>query len=146
MPDAITRTHDVGAVREPPEIDKILAGPDYFFCDTYRCRLTKAICIKRQTHKVSMKRGPEEGKPDYPCTGCAQGAEIAREHGIAVPKKKSPEPCKVCGEPRIYRELCPACYRAWRTGKLDDVLGPYAMVREPARHTLNRFYSGGTWE
>ena len=109
-------------------INKILAGPDYFTCQRLNARLPKSVCIRRQTKKVIQAPNPT---PIYLCQDCAQGGEIARGKGKAVPNKKPPVACAFasCVETAKVRGLCPNHYSKWTAGHLPD-MGPFVRVRK----------------
>ena len=114
----------------PTEIEIILSGPDYFTCKRLRAILAKTACVKRQTEKSPAASANPEAESEYLCFDCAQGAEIAREMGKTVPKRKPAKLCTApgCNNRRKYRELCGTCYQAWRYGRKPE-LGPFVRVR-----------------
>jgi len=70
--------------------DEILAGVGYFYCDYYRCRMSKTACLRnqemgKQTYREVGARFFYLGKkfvgPDraLSCGNCSQGEEILRE-------------------------------------------------------------------
>ncbi|MFA5436673.1 MAG: hypothetical protein WC372_11600 [Candidatus Neomarinimicrobiota bacterium] len=115
--------------------ENILSGPDYFYCERYRCRMKKTECIRRQTK-------PTLGfEVDYTnvCRDCIQGGSIMQEcetindEAIPVPMDRcynnnykmegvmQKDKCIVdgCDETAKYRGLCGKHYNQWYNKKLD---------------------------
>jgi hypothetical protein len=53
------------------DIDAILAGPEYFYCERERCTLRYEACFKRQ--KANEERFPFLPAPYLSCEHCTQG-------------------------------------------------------------------------
>lgn len=76
-------------------VDDILNGPDYFFCEHYKARMRKQICIDRQAHRedIRARQNPNTALAadleTVGCSNCAQGAQIREE--IDMGQKRTPE-------------------------------------------------------
>ena len=54
------------------QLDEILNGPEYFYCEREHCRLRIEVCLKRQ--KANRERRPFMPISFFSCDGCDQGA------------------------------------------------------------------------
>lgn len=105
-------------------VEKILNGPDYFYCERFRVRMRKAVCVDRQDRlqEAVDARGPNSRFPYdaeiklEQCGKCGQGKKISdelrvtsdesgvkkferREEEMETEKtRESPIMCKRCGE------------------------------------------------
>ena len=129
------------------DIDEILNGPDYFYCDFYRCRLSRAICRKRQTTGIEYEynhlRIPEG------CIDCAQGQTIKNGGSVTMettteqtgtdqtePKKTRKQyhyiaPCKNCGRnlPNQGKGLCGGCRSVAKTAPPEQLEAALAAAK-----------------
>ncbi len=77
-------------------VDDILNGPDYFYCEHYRARMSKQCCIARQE---KARQDPKAASPNLnmiSCLDCAQGLEIKEEVNMASKRGI----CAGCGKER----------------------------------------------
>jgi len=63
--------------------EKILSGPDYFYCERFRVKMPKACCLKRRHRAIEAEIGcnHDEDDPDLAirvecCLECDQGDEV----------------------------------------------------------------------
>lgn len=118
-------------------LEKILNGPNFFFCERFQTRMSKKVCIDRQN------REPNGDIFDYVpdsfegCKECEQGKEIKRlmiddgrltiekDQKSAITNRQSKReeetmktPCivKGCSKEEKFRGLCETHYRLWKKG------------------------------
>jgi hypothetical protein len=98
------------------DVDQILEGPDYFYCERGHCKLRIDICIGRQ--KANKERRPFQPRAYEICENCKQGAENWRTKGLD--KKLKAKPRRGKGERNEDCELYADCLskaakKDWKT-------------------------------
>jgi hypothetical protein len=112
------------------QIDEILNSPDYFYCEKFRAKIKKLICIERQMGNnaiVEQYKTSEIGLSFEVCKSCNQGKTIRDE--LLMEKVK---PCRGEGarhEECLYYDDCldKAAKKDWKTYNCESC-GLYKMI------------------
>ena len=119
------------------QIDEILKGQDYFYCQKLSCRFRVSVCLKRQAENKNV--GENKIAPFRECLTCEQGPKIYKtmgggnmiESSNAVETKKGNQSQKdgekpvrfcECGKKTLSPNCpyCPSCMsKKSRTNKVE---------------------------
>jgi len=86
-------------------VEVILAGPGYFSCERFRCRMPVETCIRRQKAMGRTGYGGNPAIKYLECEDCAQGKENRRMRGETMEEKKESKVCRKCGEAKPLGEF-----------------------------------------
>jgi len=75
-------------------LEEIFEREEYFFCERFRCRMKKSVCIERQKKKTGWQAGLDSRTNFLECLDCVQGGKIREEAGIMEEQEKylNPKP------------------------------------------------------
>lgn len=61
------------------EIGNLINSPEYFYCEAFKCRLSKRVCMARQIKKSWSESAATVVEQFEECQNCRQGKKIKEE-------------------------------------------------------------------
>lgn len=110
------------------QLDEILKGPEYFYCEKEHCRLRIEVCLKRQ--KANQERRPFKSISFVNCEKCDQGArnQLLKTRVSMNPKRGKGERKLDCDHYGVCLDL--AAKKDWKSFNCESCLSFEAEVKE----------------